>query len=97
VHSHPSISINNHTYIGDFTGPDIYRAICASFAQKPFECKQGNMELLRGMDYDYKLIDANGQTLIRDMFIVGLLLMVVMSAMVFIHRSGREKKAKTEI
>lgn len=41
VNTHPSITINNQSYYGDFNGRDIARALCASFnVQKP-ECQQG--------------------------------------------------------
>jgi hypothetical protein len=39
IQEHPSVSINNHTYHGDFNGPDIATAICASFKDRPDECK----------------------------------------------------------
>lgn len=38
IHKHPVISINNHTYQGDFTGRDIAIALCASFKDRPTEC-----------------------------------------------------------
>jgi len=40
IREHPAISINNHTYHGEFTGSDISKAICASFKDRPDECKQ---------------------------------------------------------
>lgn len=38
IHRHPAISINNQTYLGDFSGADIARAICASFLKRPDFC-----------------------------------------------------------
>lgn len=37
---HPSITINNFTYHGDFDGQDIFQALCSSFksADKPEQC-----------------------------------------------------------
>jgi len=53
VTEHPSITINNHTYFGDFTGKDISRAICASFDVRPEVCKQNMLEVLRGTKDEY--------------------------------------------
>ena len=39
VHEHPAITINNHTYHGDFNGKDISHALCASFRERPDICK----------------------------------------------------------
>lgn len=35
---HPSITINNITYRGDFNGLDIFKAICAGFLDQPEVC-----------------------------------------------------------
>lgn len=46
IREHPTISINNHTYVGDFTGIDVAKAICASFKDRPEYCS--SLETLRG-------------------------------------------------
>lgn len=40
VSMHPSITINGQIYKGKMKGPDVFRAICASFTGgfKPYEC-----------------------------------------------------------
>lgn len=38
IHQHPVITINNQTFQGEMTGPDIAKAICASFSTRPPYC-----------------------------------------------------------
>ena len=40
IHTHPAVSINNHTYHGDLDGQDVARALCASFQTRPEVCSQ---------------------------------------------------------
>jgi protein-disulfide isomerase len=35
---HPTLAINNFTYKGDLTYPDIIEAVCASYNKRPDEC-----------------------------------------------------------
>ena len=38
VTTHPTITINNETYVGDLDGHDLAVAICASFKDRPEVC-----------------------------------------------------------
>lgn len=38
VTTHPSITINNATYLGDLDGKDLATALCASFNERPEVC-----------------------------------------------------------
>lgn len=39
VNKHPSMTINNRTYHGNFKGADIAQAICAGYHPKPEVCR----------------------------------------------------------
>jgi len=45
---YPSIVINNRTYRGAFEPEAVFDAICAGFASKPSECKEGG--IFNGVD-----------------------------------------------
>ena len=75
---HPAITINNHTYFGDFDGQDIFHALCSSFVSKPSQC-----ELLYDMKFttftefetpDHKLfwIKITGLVLVINLFLFWL-------------------------
>ena len=57
ITSHPTISINNHTYRGNFVGKDIAVALCASFKDRPDECKDGSLASRIGSDQEYDDFD----------------------------------------
>lgn len=40
VRNHPMVTINNHTYKGEFSGKDITQAICISFKDRPSVCSK---------------------------------------------------------
>ncbi len=95
IKEHPSVSINNHTYIGDFNGHDIAMAICASFKDRPNVCTEiirdahiFGVDFLKGSDEEYRFVYNGNDTIFRDMTIIGLLVIVVMTGMILIHKSG---------
>lgn len=98
VHKHPAITINNHTYSGDFNAIDITRAICASFKNRPDECTQDAFEALKGssVDYlaDYKFED---KTKVGELIFAGFFIIFLNVGMIMIHRSSSKKDRKSEI
>ena len=95
VREHPAITINNHTYHGDFTGYDISKAICASFKDRPTYCKQDQFETLKGSDSEYTAI--YNDTTTRDMLIAGTFILFLNIGMIWILKKGQQKETKTEI
>ena len=40
---HPSISVNNQTFRGDYRDPNkLFKGICSTMAERPYECKRLN-------------------------------------------------------
>jgi hypothetical protein len=98
VNQHPAITINNHTYIGDFNALDITRAICASFKTRPAECTQDAMEALRGSSIDY-LADYKFEDKARtsELIFAGVFIIFLNVGMIMIHKSSSKKDRKSEI
>ena len=50
---HPSVSINEHTYRGNYHDPnDLFKIICKSIIGKPESCKEQNFKYRRSQDPD---------------------------------------------
>lgn len=86
VREHPAITINNHTYHGDFTGYDIAKALCASFKDRPSYCKQDKFETLKGADVDYSPVLKDTTT--RDLLIAGAMIVFINVGMILILKKG---------
>ena len=96
VREHPMVTINNHTYHGEMTGPDISNAICVSFKDRPQYCQQDVFNKMVGAQVDYEKIvikDTSDQQLI----FAAVVILMVNIGMIIIHKSGAKKKQKTEI
>jgi len=105
VHEHPAITINNHTYHGDFNGKDISHALCASFKDRPDICKQDAFESLKGASVDYDITSSmvtilsqmKPDTTERDLIIAGVFLVILNIGMVYIHKKRITTTSKSEI
>ena len=52
---------------------------------------------MKGSDEDYRFVYNGNDSVLRDMTIIGVLVIIVMTGMIVIHKSGSEKEKKTEI
>ena len=98
VNTHPSITINNQSYYGDFNGRDIARALCASFnVQKP-ECQQGELEQLKGDFEELEVLDTSvSGSHTFDIILLVIFTVLINIALIKFMRSQRKKKQKDEI
>jgi hypothetical protein len=99
IHEHPAISINNHTYDGDFTGDDVARALCASFKDRPSECSQQSYYMLKGKKEDYFNLPVEDVSdhWKRDLIIAIFFLIFINFGMYKVYNKKVVKENKTEI
>jgi hypothetical protein len=96
VREHPIVTINNHTYHGEMTGPDIANAICVSFKDRPKYCSKETFESLVGKTVEYEKVVVNETTDYQLLF-AAVVILIINIGMIMIHRSGSKKKQNTEI
>ena len=97
VREHPIITINNHTYHGEMTGPDIARAICVSFKDRPKYCtKEAFTKLIEEATETPFNVKIN-ETTDTQLIFAALIILLVNVGMIYIHKKGNKKKQKTEI
>ena len=53
--------------------------------------------MLRGSDDEFRFVYNNNDNIVHDMIIVGIVVILVMTGMILIHKSGDKKTTKTEI
>jgi len=82
--------------MGDFTGKDIARALCASFKDQPAQCAAGDMSGLLGRDDDYN-IDAAAEDSFSDLLVAGIFIVLVNIVVIWVHKSNSKKSNNSEI
>ena len=96
VTTHPSITINNETYLGDLDGKDLAKALCASFNERPDVCYDQGYEKLKGDKNEFVPVKVQNH-MVRNLFVAGLFIIFVNITMVCIHKKFRQESNKNEI
>ena len=96
VTTHPTITINNQTYLGDLDGKDIAIALCASFRERPEVCYDQKFEVLKADDSEFVPVQIENH-MVRNLFIAGLFIIFINIGMVCIHKKFRQESNKNEI
>ena len=98
ITSHPTISINNHTYHGNFIGKDIAIALCASFKERPDECKNNQFLSKIGTDKDYDNFDEDFiDHTERNLIIGAVSILLVNVCLIQQYRKSQKKQVSKEI
>ena len=105
VNKHPSITLNNQTYHGNFRGADIAQAICEGFNPRPKVCSNRLYLTERGTDADFiheDREDLHDAIMAKTLVITGIFLIIFNLAIVWIHKNygntaQQEKEMDDEI
>ena len=90
VNKHPSITLNNQTYHGNFRGADIAQAICEGFSPRPAVCVDKQYLKQRGTDADYiheDRDDLHDAIMAKTLIITGIFLIIFNLCVVYIHKN----------
>lgn len=90
VNKHPSITMNNATYHGNFRGADIAQAICAGLTPRPAVCEDKQYLKQRGTDADYIKVDRDDlhdAIIAKTLIITGIFLIIFNLGVIYIHKN----------
>ena len=94
VNEHPSITINNHTYFGNFVGKDIGRAVCASFKDRPSYCTTDKMEKIH--ELRLQIVDSDSNVF-RDLMIALVVFGMIFAGYLYLKKHDSTTQSKTDI
>ena len=88
VTTHPAITINNETYVGDLDGKDLAVALCASFKDRPDTCYDQKFETVKADSSEFAPVHIRNPV-IRKLFLSALFIIGLNIAMVCVHKKFR--------
>jgi len=98
INMHPSISINNITYRGDFNGFDIFKAICAGFLEQPEICKGDKVfQVLSSVNSSDLLYHKRSLVKLFHIIAAVILVLLLNLAALCIYRKYQKRKVNEEL
>ena len=90
IREHPVISINNHTFYGALTGPDLAQGLCTSFKQRPDFCVKETFDTLVGNTAEYTKVTYEDDT--PKLLFVGLVAAACNILFICYHKTTSKKQ-----